>query len=163
MGERRSGRELVVTAGRRPPPPSGIESVTLVGNVAGARREATVQIPGPGMFVAQKLLIARRRRNRSRRGKDLLYVRDILANYPELRPAMLNDLERLRQRRPGWYSKLLKELQRLFAADDPLGADWMIPIAHPEGLPEALPRDAALRLLAGPFLDFLRELSRDEE
>jgi hypothetical protein len=43
----------------------------LVGDVDGTRKEATVKIPTPGMFVAQKTLTARRRRDRSRRGKDL--------------------------------------------------------------------------------------------
>jgi len=134
------------------------EHVLLVGDVEGAPREITVRVPAPGMFIAQKILTARRRRDRSRRGKDLAYVRDILANYDELYTAILDDVEWLRQRWPSWFANFRNELQRLFDGERPLGCEWMISIAYPEGLPEALSRDAALQELAEPFLEFVAML-----
>ena len=119
-------------------------------------------MPAPGMFVVQKILTARRRRDRSRRGKDLAYVRDILANYDELHPAILDDLEWLGQRWPSWFTKFRNELQRLFDGERPLGCEWMISIAYPEGLPEALPQDAALHQLAEPFLEFAAMLPAND-
>lgn len=138
------------------------EHVLLVGDVAGVRKEATVRVPAPGMFVAQKILTARRRRDRSRRGKDLAYVRDILANYDELHPVILDDVEWLRQRWPRWFTNFRDELQRLFQGERPLGCEWMISVAYPEGLPEALPREAALHELAEPFLEFVAMLPAND-
>jgi len=134
------------------------EQVLLVGDVGGARREIAVRVPAPGMFIAQKILTARRRRDRSRRGKDLAYVRGILANYEELRPAILDDVEWLHRRWPSWAANFRSELQRLFEGARPPGCEWMMSTAYPEGLPEALPRDAALQELAAPFLEFVAML-----
>jgi len=138
------------------------EQVLLMGDVGGVRKEATVRVPAPGMFIAQKILTARRRRDRSRRGKDLAYVRDILANYDELHSAILDDVKWLRQRWPSWFANFRNELRRLFEGERPLGCEWMISVAYPEGLPEALPRDAALQELAEPFLEFVAMLPAND-
>jgi len=134
------------------------EQVLLVGDIGGAPREMTLRVPAPGMFIAQKILTARRRRDRSRRGKDLAYVRDILANYDELNAAILDDVACLHRRWPSWAASFRDELQRLFKGERPLGCEWMMSTVYPEGLPEALPRDDALQALAEPFLEFMATL-----
>lgn len=76
----------------------------------------TVRVLSPGAYIFNKGLVFPRRTQEAKKAKDLYYIFDILANCPELRDQVVDDLAKMRTGYPSaWFRGFRQNLDISFA------------------------------------------------
>jgi len=73
-----------------------------------------VRLPSPGAFVLNKGLVFPRRRERSKKGKDLYYIFDLITYREDFRDRIVSELIGLRERYKPWFKTLKENLGKAF-------------------------------------------------
>lgn len=99
--------------------------------VSGSSEELTVRIPTPEAFLFHKGLTFPQRRESPKKGKDLYYMFDILANCPELEAQIETGLEKLKSGYSVWFNKFILNL-KIYFTDDISDGIKLIELQKPE-------------------------------
>lgn len=73
--------------------------------------------PQPAAFVFQKSLAFTKRKDRIKKAKDLYYVFDVIAGYPEFAEELEQGIAKLRYEHPSWFRQFIKNLTQYFLVD----------------------------------------------
>ena len=82
---------------------------------ARAGSSLTVRLPSPAAYIFNKGLVFPRRKDRSKRGKDLYYVFDLLAYREDFRCQIVADLIRLGEHYRPWFKTFKNNLAAAFS------------------------------------------------
>ncbi len=92
-------------------------------------------VPHPARYIFQKILILEyRKREMNKMNKDLYYVFDLIANYPELYTRIIEEFLLIRNEYRAWFKRFVRELENLFESelsDGPSILDLQRPISYP--------------------------------
>lgn len=111
-----------------------------------------VRVPTPAAYIFHKGLIYRRRRDQTKKYKDLFYIFDILTGCGDLKASIIKDLEELSEKHPGWFRRFVNYLDVDFA--DP-ATDVVL------GVVEQRPPDAFRGLDDDQFKNFVHGIFFD--
>jgi hypothetical protein len=88
----------------------------------------SVRVPTPGAFVYHRGLTFVRRVTPQTRAKDLYYIFETWAGFPDLRDDIVQEIERLRDQYPrGWYRRFRANLGQYFASPVAEGVVLVLP------------------------------------
>lgn len=73
-------------------------------------------VPRPAAFVFQKGLAFTRRIDRIKKAKDLYYIFDIIAGYPEFSDDLVKGMEQFKTDSPAWFRRFIKNMTEYFLA-----------------------------------------------
>ena len=121
---------------------------------AGQLIDVEATIPTPEAYCYQKGLSFVTRNGRNEKAKDLYYLFDLLANYPDLRKQCEAEIPKLQKKFPSkWYSRFLKDLDEHFKTPESEGT-VLVEEQRPGGGPDPAFRAQVRRT----FQDFLKSL-----
>lgn len=117
-----------------------------------------VKVPSPGAYIFHKGLVFPRRREEQKKAKDLYYIFDILANCPELRQRIINELKEQKQSHPSWFRTFEKNLRTHFSSITSDGVNLVASQRLANSYPH-LNSDQFKRYSFEVFQDFMEEVS----
>lgn len=115
------------------------------------------RLPSPAAYIFNKGLVFPRRKGRSKKGKDLYYVFDLLAYQEDFKHQIVGDLIRLGERYKPWFKTFTKNLTKAFA-DPASEAVALTAEQRPTGAFKALTDSQLKQFVFSTFEDFLTSL-----
>lgn len=117
-----------------------------------------VRVPSPGAYVFHKGLVFTRRKKEQKKAKDIYYIFDILANCPELRQQIIDELRELKKSHSSWFRTFEKNLRTHFSSITSDGVN-LVASQRPANSYPHLNSDQFKRYSFEVFQDFVEEVS----
>jgi len=89
-------------------------TVMISEEIDGKIVELTLFVPRPAAFVFQKGLAFTKRIDRIKKAKDLYYIFDIIAGYPEFGDAIVQGMVQFKADSPTWFHQFIKNMTKHF-------------------------------------------------
>jgi len=116
-----------------------------------------IRVPTPGAFIFNKGLIFTRRTRKVKKAKDLYYIFDILANCPELRKQIIDELSDFKNAYPiSWSRRFLRNLRDHFLDITSEGV-YLVQNQRPDSAYARLNDEQFSQYVLGIFQAFIRE------
>lgn len=135
------------------PMPVGIRE-----EIDGETVELDFYVPRPAAFVFQKGLAFTKRKDRVKKAKDLYYLFDIIAGYPEFAGGVEQGMAEFKADRFAWFKQFIKNLTKHFLNDDAPGPR-MIVEQRSEDAYKTLNDDQLEQYCRRMIADFVRSIS----
>ena len=116
----------------------------------------SVRVPLPGAYIFHKALIFPRRDEKLKKAKDLYYIFDILANFPQLHKRITADISMLKAKYPdNWFREFKRNLETSFAGIGSDGVDFLVG-QRPADAFSSLDDNQFRHYIIGVFEDFFK-------
>lgn len=94
--------------------------------IDGRTAEIEIYVPRPAAFIFQKGLAFTKRLDSLKKAKDLYYLFDIIAGYPEMVSEIEQGMATFKTDRPAWFRKFVSNLDSYFIVDGATGPRMIV-------------------------------------
>jgi len=125
--------------------------------IKGKHQPLKIRVPSPEAYIFHKGLIFDRRKEKTKKAKDLYYIFDILANCDMLHDGIINGIKDLKKEYPAWFRSFERNLSECFRDLDSKGVSLISSQRPAYAFPE-MAGDQFSRYVLGIFQHILSNI-----